>query len=287
MKQRLKHIREIFGIFIIKPNLTRSQPYTIYSKQHQFMVNSRVIMPVSNEVQALLDQFTRFEGAGQICNDVIQRRDALRTAVERGHPLGGSIARKIFALFAYEFQRAKSDLLLTPRVTINLYSQTTGKPKETTDNGLDMLIMGVSTPDGVQMKIDEDKGIRRVRKLHKYQATPELTAGQVAIMQALANRNHLLHNLGITNGDGQARAGRTLGNLLGNGDAKPLILGANHEVVYTVPSNSALLGAELPERVVVESLPMTSVMLRDLTTIVVTEVAGNRLNIPTGTRVLR
>lgn len=247
-------------------------------------------MARGGEVVDLLDQFVALEGAGQVCARINERRAALSAVLEEDlHPLWGTIAGNIFALFAYNFQRTRADLLLNPRTTLNFYSRTSGKPKILTREGmgLDESIEGISVPDGIQLKYDEVQGIRRVRKLHKYRATPLMTDEQIPIMRALLDKSKLLRNLGIDQHNGHIRTGRTLGGLMGDRDFRPVVLLSEHVLQYTVPENSALLQGNLPPRVEVEPLPIHSKTLRALTRVVVGETLARNLVVPAGPNLLR
>lgn len=243
-------------------------------------------MTRSREVQGLLDQFVGLAGANQVYGQMSHDRDTLRLAMETGtHPILESVAGKTFALFAYDYHKRslpEGRTLLTPRTTLEFYSRSSGRSKVKTQDGQDITIAGMTTPDGLEFGTGET---REIDRLHEYKVSSHLGT-VLRQMTHLTNVPMTRRNLRLIKASDQDKAGRTLRGLLGDNDTTPVIVPYHYEVRYTVPENSALRGVTLPPNVIVDYLPIHSAVFGQLIHVVAEETLAGNLIIPRGPRIL-
>lgn len=245
-------------------------------------------MSRSREVQDLFDQFLTLDGASQLSGFIRSNKPEALAAIEaRGHPFGRAAIGAVFELFGYDDRKRNrgGNHLTTPRVTLALYSRLTGLPIVVQPVGNDTQlagIQGISVPDGIEFYQD---AIRRIIALHEYKAAqnPAFFDRQASV---LLNHSSIQSNLGLRGSFGQEKAGRALGNLIGNGDSTPIILDINYEVCYTAPQNSVLRSMNLPSRVRVNYLPIHTMILGELLNVIIEESLAGTIGIPKSPRVL-
>lgn len=240
------------------------------------------------EVQNLLGQFVELEGASQVYGLITHNKSQAEDSLGKNdHSFSSLVAGYLFELFGYDYQKRnlkENHTLLTPRQTLNLYSETTKLPKAVYQTGrslLDIGLQGVSVPDGIEI----ENPTRMIIRLHEYKTSQRLNE-TLEQMNRFRDFKTVQNNLDVFNEYGRVKTGRIFGSLLRNQDSRPIDLSPNYGLNYSVPENSVLQGIALPEGVTVDYLPINTYIFAEFIDAVIKGCLRKDLHPSASTKVL-